>query len=261
MAILIEPGKTIGARLLWRNRGPLLYAPQMRLHLRNSDFGATWQEGPWVRSPQALPGGSVAVEVVQGVPDNWDDKLIDVRVEIQNGGQSFEAYREDYFLALRNRFRWTGNADEFSWAYPDNYSAVYGKRTPQHRGPAKRVWVGFGVFPVVLVGQFAFVASDPNNIQNYGPEVWNGAWVEWAENDTWQSMPSPQEFWMPWPAGYGEAAFAAYWVVQSENPGERRMMGLAPVTFEFGEEANKWDLANYIVKGAAEVSDIPFFEF
>ncbi len=257
MAILVEPGKTIGASLIWVNRGVLPYATAMRLQMRESSALARWQVGDWVTTPLVAPGERNTLVLEKEIPSNWDGRTVDVKVEDIFG--SIHGLQDDYFIVLRNRFRWMGIADAFEWANTE-HTWVYAQRTPQHRGAAQRVWMGFGIFPVSLIGEFASAPHDPNDIGSFGPDVWKGVWVDWAINGTWQSMPSPQQYREPFPTGYGEGAFAAFWVVQSESPVDRRSRGVAPVTYEFGDEANKWDLNldRILVKGAAEVIDIPW---
>lgn len=236
---IAKPGDSIQASITWRNRNPVPFAPQFNLQLDGI-------VGPLVQSPEAPAGGRAHVIVSQRMPD-WDGRYVNVSI-VADGKVLPPSPYLDWALCLRNRFQWPSrSAFAFEWSNPEQ-TWVYARWTAEHRGLASRVWVGFGIFPIGMTAQLQYYWFEDVNNFAYGSDVWKGGWIDWADNEVWASLPSPPEYWEPFPGGYGIGIYGACWIVQSESPITRRNAGQPPVTREFGDESVVKDTGNPIWK-------------
>ncbi len=81
---IVYPGETIAADVVWRNAGQAWIAPRFRLDIKSSGVFDTWQEGVWVASPGANPGGQATVTVFRPVPSDWvTGATIDVKLMVE----------------------------------------------------------------------------------------------------------------------------------------------------------------------------------
>lgn len=262
------PGKPISASFFVGHRGAGgrfwagigIFPPQSIGHAdpNRDDLGPDIWIGRWLDFRFAAIEEVIPVSVNGMFPlgftgGNWDVlKLLQEESPIERrlaGQPPFIArlanWDDDAYAVRAQQFRWPSRVADAAERSGDDY--IYARWTPQHQGPPGRVFVGFGVFPVEFdwdIGRY-FPSYDPNG-DNFGPDVWHGVFVDWADNDTWQSLPAPIEYQKPWPPGYGDGEYALYWIVQSEHPGDRRNAGLRPVMDEFQTESRVWDMTHIL---------------
>lgn len=268
MPTLTYPGKPISASFhighkgaggrYWAGIG--IFPPQSIGHAdpNRDDLGPDIWIGRWLDLHFAAAEEVIQVLVSGRFPGgftggNWDVlKLLQEESPIVRrvaGQPPFIArlanWDDDAYTIQPQQFRWFGDIAQVNFD-GDLISALAG---PQHQGPPVRVWIGFGVFPVEFdwdLGRY-MPLYDPNG-DNFGSDVWSGTWVDWGNNATWQWLPAPLTFQKPFPSGYGAGEYALYWVIQSENPAERRNAGLIPVTREFGPASVAWDMAHILTR-------------
>ena len=72
MPVQVLPGQYACARVTWRNKKNVSWAPAFRWDLRRSGMFSTWIEGAPVASSSVAPGETGTVDVCCRVP-NWTD--------------------------------------------------------------------------------------------------------------------------------------------------------------------------------------------
>ena len=95
---IVYPGETIAANVVWRNVGAAWFTPNFRLDIRESGPFVGWQEGPWITSPGAAPGGTAMVTPYRQVPSDWaPNTTVDVKLMVEGiGGSVWEEH--DIFI-------------------------------------------------------------------------------------------------------------------------------------------------------------------